>query len=870
MSTVKQPSFAGGEIDPSLHPRTDLARFAISLRTCRNYYILRHGGAQNRPGTRYIGNARYSNKAARLIDFIFSQGQAYVLEFGDLYIRVIFQGAYITEDAKDITGITQANPGVFSIIGHGYSVGDELQISGVVGMTEVNGLNFKVATVVNANEVTLEYLNGNALNTTSFGAYISGGESAKVFTIDSPYEDDDIFILKYFQSADVMTLTHSSYQVYELRRTGHTTWTLDVKSFTPNIGTPSGLTSGSSGSFNSYVVTAFKDGNFEESLPSSIKNTGVAEPSTGARLTLTWNPVTGARKYGIYRRRNGATGFIPGDLFGFLNFAGGTTYVDDGIVQPDLSDTPPVARNPFHGDDDHPACGAYVQGRLMFGNLPSNTEIVHGSRIGKYSNFTISEPIGDEDAVSFQMTGRQVNEVRHIVDLKRVVILTESGEWSCGGNSSGLITPTAINPQQHAYNGSSHLRPIVIGETLIYVQAQGSKIRDLLFSFEDDGYKGTELSIFSAHLVDDYEIVDWAYQKEPHSLVWAVRDDGNVVGLTYVREQQLVAWHRHDFNGGFVESVTSIPENGKNIVYFLIRRIINGEEVRYVERMMERSVDLVEDYIFLDSSLTYDGWNHDESQNMRITGGTEWDNTERLTLVANYTAFEASDVGKEFHLRNDDLDVVRFLVDEFVNSSQVKGSPHGIMPEDLRDTETTEFAAAITVVEGLEHLEGEQVGVFADRFVVFNPNDSDRPALFVVNGSVTLDRPYAKIHVGKSMLNDLETLDIDSAQGETMMDKEKNISRVSVAVRDTATLMAGPKPPSDDSIDPLEGLYEYRARELELLDEPVSLATGTIQIDILAEWNNNGRVFLRNKDPIPSTILSVAPAGMIPFKRVGR
>lgn len=146
MTTVKQFSLARGEIPPSLYARTDQVGYAIGLKTLRNFFVMRHGGAANRAGTQFTGETKVSAQASRLIDFIFNEDQAYALEFGDQYIRVIFQGSYIMDDPLDITGVTQASPGVLTIPGVELEIGDEVYIDGVVGMTELNGLNLRVLT----------------------------------------------------------------------------------------------------------------------------------------------------------------------------------------------------------------------------------------------------------------------------------------------------------------------------------------------------------------------------------------------------------------------------------------------------------------------------------------------------------------------------------------------------------------------------------------------------------------------------------------------------------------------------------------------------------------------------------------------------
>src|SRR5687767_3348448 len=125
MGVFSQRSFGAGEIAPALYARSDTVKVSTGVRTARNVYVMRHGGLTNRPGTKFIGEVKDSSKAVRLLKFVFNTDQSYVLEFGHQYFRVIRGGAYVRQTAKTITGIDQANPGVFTTsAAHGYSVGD--------------------------------------------------------------------------------------------------------------------------------------------------------------------------------------------------------------------------------------------------------------------------------------------------------------------------------------------------------------------------------------------------------------------------------------------------------------------------------------------------------------------------------------------------------------------------------------------------------------------------------------------------------------------------------------------------------------------------------------------------------------------------
>lgn len=860
MSTIIQRSFSSGEIAPALYARVDFFKYQTGLRTCRNFFIMRHGGATNRPGTKFVGEVSDSSKEVRLQQFIFNENQTYVLEFGDLYLRLIQNGEQVREAATVITGITQADPAVVSITGHGYSNGDEVYISSVEGMTQVNNRNFKVANV-NANDFEIQEMDGTDIDSSGYTAYSSGGTSEKIYEITTPYVEADLSTLQFAQSADVVTIAHPSYQPRELSRVSALNWTLSLITTAPSIAAPvPSTTTGGSGSTSvSYRITAIAEENYEESLVSTVITNANGPGTVASPITVAWNAVSGAQEYNVYRTENG--------IHALIGVAGGLSYLDVGATA-DASSTPPIARSLFTTSDDYPSVVTYFQQRILFANTNNDPEKVWTSKVGLFKNFSISSPLQDDDAITFNLVGRQVNEVKHMIDIGKLVLFTSSGEWTVEGTDNGPLTPSTLNLRQQSYNGANELPPIIIGNSALYVQARGSIVRDLGFDFSVDGYKGNDLTIFSSHLFDDYTLSDWTYQQVPHSVLWCVRSDGKLLALTYVREQSLLAWSQHDFDGGTVENVTVVPEGSEDVLYVTVKRTIDGKTKRYIERMNSRNIIDVVDTTFLDSYLSYDGRNT-AATTMTLSGGTDWDYTEDLTLTASTSTFVSGDVGNAIHLEDSDGNIIRATINAYTSGTVVTVKPNKTVPTSLRSTAVTTWTRAVDNLQGLWHLEGEQVSVFADGFVVSNPYNSAYDTITVANGEITLDKTYGVIHVGLPFISDIETLDIDSTQSETLSDKNKITKAVTLFVEESRGIFAGPKPPTSDSVDALEGLTEFKLRDDEGYDDPVSLKTGTVEVNIRPEWNSNGRIFIRQVDPIPLSVLAIAPSGNYPFRGGG-
>jgi len=829
MTAISQRAFSGGEITSSLYARTDVEKYVSALRTCRNFMVMRHGGATNRPGTTFINEVKDSTKKVRLIPFIFNSEQTYVLEFGEQYIRVYRNGAIVT-----VSGVSAWQDS------HGYVVGDLASYSGT------NYYCIQAHTSVLATNRP-----GTGTSWQDYWYALTGD----IYEIPTDYLEDDLATLNYDQSADVVTITHPSYPTAELARTGHTAWTLTDISFIPGIDAPGNLAvSGSSGTADQWVVTSIDEESFEESLPTSPVGSDTVA-SSGSPRTLSWDAVTGAGEYNVYKLYNG--------VYGFIGIAGSNSFIDDGI-DPDTSEAPPTERNPFDGADNYPSTSTYHQQRHCYGNTNNKPENVECSRSGAYKNFTRRSPLQDDDAVSFTLASNQVNAIKHLRTIGKLIAFTSGGEWVIKGDESGIIKAGAVNAEQISYHGSGNLPPLIIGSSALYVQARGSLVRDFI-SDAVDGYSSDDLTIYSAHLFDSYTIVDWAYQQIPHSIVWAVRSDGVLLGFTYIRKQQMYAWHRHDTDGSF-ENCCVVPEGNEDFLYLVVNRTIDGSTVRYIERMNTRKISDIEDLIIMDCALSYDGTNTG-SITMTLSGGTGWTYDETLTLTASSAFFSAGDVGNEIHITGADGTIIRASITAYTSDTVVSVKPNKTVPEDMRDTAFTTWGKAVDTISGLGHLEGKDIAVFADGFVEASPNNSAYATITVDSGAATLSKCYVVIHAGLPITSDIETLDIDTVDGETLADKKKLINKLNLFVENTRGLFAGSKIPSDDDDDPLEGLYEIKARNSEGYDDPVSLKTEVLEINLEAGWNSNGRVFIRQVDPLPATILSIVPSGYIPFRR---
>jgi hypothetical protein len=580
MPNTIQPSFAAGEVSPLLYGRVDLAKYRVGLKTMLNFFVHPQGGASNRSGTEWIGEVIDSASLGRLIPFEFSTVQTYVLEFGDVKMRVIKEGGYVLEGSQNITGATQANPCVVTCAGHGYSNGDRVYITGVLGMTQLNGRYFTVANVA-ANTFEL-----SGVNSTGYTAYSSAGSVARVYTVVSPFALADLSTLKYEQSADTMTLTHPSYAPRSLTRSGHASWTFSTISFTPTTAAPTSFATTAVGATYVYGISAINDTTGEESLPL----TGSSATRTSQ---ITWTDVAGCSLYYVYTSQNGTWGFIG-------RSGSGTAGFTDASITPDFSITPPSARNPFSGANNYPSCTSYFDGRQWFGNTTNNPQTLWGSASAAFTNMSVSQPAKDNDAITRTLASRQVNAINHIVGLTNMIVLTTGAEWKVSAGAADVVTPAQFVARPQSYNGSSDIRPIVVNSTLLYVPASRQKLRTMQYEWAADVWTGADVSLLSSHLFETYQLTNMQYAKDPHSIIWGIRADGTLLGFTYLQEQDVYAWHRHTTTNGTFEDVCVVREGIESAVYFIVKRTINGQTRRYVERLHTRTFSGIDRAWFLD------------------------------------------------------------------------------------------------------------------------------------------------------------------------------------------------------------------------------------------------------------------------------
>lgn len=875
MTTVRKLNLSGGEVSPALYPRTDTSKFQAGFRTARNYYVRKDGAMDNRQGGEFTCETR-NNKKIYVTEFKVQGQPSFKIEFSDLKIRILQKGKPVNNDSHpltDIVGITKAATGVLTYNNGGvddFSNDTEIFITGVKGMHQINNRSYLVKNVDTvAKTFELADLDGNPIDTTNYGTFVTGtGVIRWSMVLTAPYIEEHIPYLDHDQSIDAFYIVHPEYAPRQLIR-GTSSWSLSLIAFSPTVPpVMSGLTmtvapgSGSVGPVT-YAVTGV-NALGQETLDSNITANANLSPTGTYYNQLGWNPDAVGITYYIYKRVDGVYGLI-GTVVSQATGYQANMFRDVGVV-PDTTHSIPTLYNPFDGAGNWPSAVCFFQQRTVFANTKNKPETVFASRVGIYNSFikrSPGDPIRDDDSIEFNLAGRFINPVHHLFDLNGLLMNTETSEQYLGTEP---MTPSTIHPVAQSYNGSGPgMKPLPMNDTLIYLQNLGSVVRELGFQYEVDGYRGDDLTTFANHLFKNKKLVSWSFQQIPHSILWAVRDDGVLVSLTHVKEQQILAWCRHDFEGGFCENVVCCREENEDVVYAIVRRTVQETTKRYYERLPSRNLVSIDDAKFMDSFASYDGTNLDGELSMKINDPTaQWTYDTEMDLQSSLNFFTAATVGNQIHITVDG-EIIRFTISSYTDAQNVKGYPHKTVPVSMRNVAHSTWGYAIKVVGNLFHLNGFKVSAFADGNVVASVHNNEvNLELTVENGEVTLDKCYVKICIGMPITADLETLNIDTIQGETLVDKLIQIGKVTLEVEESRGIFAGPRPPT--GTDYLENMDEVKPRYDETYEQPNKLITGKMDVIIQSSWRSGGRVFIRQVDPLPMSILSVSPSGLIPYR----
>lgn len=504
----------------------------------------------------------------------------------------------------------------------------------------------------------------------------------------------------------------------------------------------------------------------------------------------------------------------------------------------------------------YPSVPAYFQQRRVYASSLNRPDTYWMTQPGLFNNMDSSIPVTDSDSITGTPWAQQVNGIQFLVPMPGgLVVLTGKGAWQLSGGSSAAITPSNQNAVPQAYNGSHDtVLPLTINYDILYVQSKGSIVRDLAYNFFNNIYTGTDLTVLSNHLFLNRQVVQWAWAEEPYKLVWVVMSDGTMLCLTYLKEQDVYAWTRHDTNGLFV-SVCSVTEPPVDAVYVITQRYVRGGWRYYSERMNNRVWSTSEQAFCIDSGLSYPVTYPDAT--LSVIDQTD----DTIILGATDSVFTIDSIGDIIRIDNGKVEITGFTSTAVVTGTILEPLTN-TLPDDPEEKPIPALSGdwsvstPTTTVSDLNHLEGLEVSILADGAVI--PNQT------VTNGSVTLPQEASMITVGLPYICQIQTLYIDHPDKDgTAQNKRKNISSVGLRVEATRGLSVGSDQPDASTNQnyvtvPWTDMNELKERtEFDLAGVAAPLYTGDYYKNITSGWSVKGQVAVQQAYPLPASILSI-------------
>jgi hypothetical protein len=831
-------NFASGELSPKLRGRKDLKIYFNGLERAENIIVETQGNARNRTGSVFVNHTRL-NQEAYFIPFQFSTQQSYLLEFTPGYMRVYKDTGIVLTSSKSITGATQANPVVITATGHGYSDGDEVYISDVGGMVELNNKFYLIANST-ANTFELQDIDGTNIDGTGFTAYTSGGTVQKVFELQTPYLSiSTIKDLKYDQDAEVMYFAVTGFEPRKLTVSADDNWTISIYTRTNDPFTDKKVITGITQA-NPAVVTSTAHGFSNGDIVAIEEVVGMTELNS---RTFTVANVT-ANTFEL--QGEDSTGY--------------SAYVSGGYAT---------------NAKKFPRAVTFYEGRLFFAGSELFPETFWGSRgpdsttgAPRYDDFTGGT---DPDHAIFYTiastsSGGSIDFIYWIVGGNRSLIMGTYGgvtELSGSGNNEPLTADFPPISRPVDYHGVEPISPIPNGNIVLYVQRGGLITRSLEFDLFSTSLEAIDRNITS-DLITEGGIKRIAFSNGRPDLLWAVRADGVLLALTFKSKEDVSGWQRQVFLNGEVIDVGILPQsNGEDKIYLIVKREINGKTRHYVEYLSPAVVypefidfytnkfsedsdkdkylralyEKQKEYIYLDSSLSYTGTDIGSIANATITPGATTGNG--VTFTSNNDVFTSSDVGREIWKKAiDGVGEGRAVISSFTDAKNVVCNIE-LDFNNIASMTPGNWFLTTDSLSNLDHLEGEDVGVVTDGAI--------HPDKRVTSGALSLDGQASVVHVGKKITSIMITMPLEmggfTGPGRA---KVKNAYQLAVIFLNSLGVKYG-----TDIYNLTDILF---TRTDDIMDRPSPLFSGTKMIKNSDTWKRDLQVMIVQETALPFAV----------------
>jgi hypothetical protein len=611
MANLLVTAFNGGELSPYMDARTDVAKYRSGCRRLENMVVLPYGGVYRRSGTEYLGEAKLSDKRCRLIPFNFSTTTRFVLEFGHLYLRVWGNNSLVqsggspleivtpyTED--DLREIQYAQLNDIMYLAHGNHAPRKLsRVSDTNWTLATTAFDYPPVLDINTSAVTIaSSASSGAATLTASAATFAAGHVGSQWAIQWPRTSGSL--TESIDANKTSTATLDIQGDWTITTVG--TWIGTVRIL--RIPTKNMDANGGAG-FTAYeVVREFNS----LGTARNFTATGTEIERVGLKIQIAnYVSNTNARVF------LESTDFNSGGTLTINSVASGTSAgaTVNKWLGSTITGTTEWSEAAFSGVRGYPRTVCFHEQRLCFGGTSYQPNTVWCSKVDDFENFQIGA--NEDDGLAFTIASNEGNRINWMFSQKQLIVGTSGDEWTVGGASANEpFSATNISARRQASYGSKNMRAVLLNDVLLFIQRRGRKVRELVYKFEQDGWVAPDLTVLAEHITQG-ELVEIAFQQQPDAVLWAVRGDGQLIGMSYERDQEVVAWHRHLTDGQFESAATVYGLGGDDDeVWFAVQRTINGQTKRFIERFkpdFRNSFDAEakNDWWYLDCAARYNG-----------------------------------------------------------------------------------------------------------------------------------------------------------------------------------------------------------------------------------------------------------------------
>lgn len=642
------------------------------------------------------------------------------------------------------------------------------------------------------------------------------------YELANTYTESELFEIQYSQVNDVIYLTHKDHPPRKLTRLAADSWTLTDIDF---LGGP------------------YLDDNITSTTitPSADTGTGITLTASSGIFTANhvgalWKIKDGHVKITAYSSSTSVTADVRANQDGTA-----------GNLNTGPGATTDWAEGAWSAERGYPARCVFHERRFFVARTDYQPQRIWGSKSFVYDDFFPGS--ADDDALNIPIASDEANEIQWLLGGTSLAVGTFGGEFVVfsGTSTAEPLTPSNVVAIKQTGWGSRAIQPKKVNNYIYYIQRFGRKVRELFYFWDNDNYKSLDATILAEHITES-GVVDVAYQQNPDSIIWCVREDGQIATLTREIDQQVQAWSRQitEDGDGLYESIASIPNSTEpyDEVWTVVNRTVSSTTKRYIEVFENPEVpDLQDDCFYVHSGLTYNAYTATSDASVSLTLSAVTGNN--VTATASGAYFNSDD--EQLRIRAVDADgntVGEFKILTYNSTTQVTGNV--VYDFDSTTYSAGEWGLSVDSVSGLDHLEGKTVAVLGD-------GGYDDPTKTVSSGAIDLEYNYFKVQAGLPYASTLLTLPIEAgSQIGTAQGKLKKIYQVALKVYKTLGIQIGQ---NEDSLDQV-GFRDPAT----LMGTPESLYTGIVpNINFRGDIDYTGQIMIKQSLPLPMSILSIIP-----------